>query len=367
MGWDATRAAAATGGALLAALVVGTVIHLVARGLARRDPLLKVLSERCRRPFRALLVVVALLLARPEQGADAATVDVVRHALTLLLIAVGAWLFAQSAFVVEDAALRRYDVSVADNLRARRLRTQVIVVRRVTVALTFFTAVAAMLMTFRSVRTIGASLLASAGILGIVAGLAAQTTLANVFAGLQLAFTDHLRIDDAVVVEGEWGRIEELTLTYVVVHLWDDRRLVLPTTYFTSKPFQNWTRNESRVIGTVELHVDFQLPVEPLRRELERVLAASPLWDQREDWALQVIDTTPTTMVLRAMMGAPDAPSAWDLRCEVRERLIAFLCERYPAALLRVRADLLGNGDGRLQGLQPDGRRSSEPAATSAD
>ncbi|MGI8699023.1 MAG: mechanosensitive ion channel family protein [Mycobacteriales bacterium] len=344
MGWEATRAAVATGGALLAAVAVGTVIHVVIRGLARRDPLLSVLSARCRRPFRALLVVVALLLARPERGADDATVDVVRHALTLLLIAVGAWLFAQSAFVIEDAALRRYDISVADNLRARRLRTQVIVVRRVTVVLTFFTAVAAMLMTFRSVRTIGASLLASAGILGIVAGLAAQTTLSNVFAGLQLAFTDHLRIDDAVVVEGEWGRIEELTLTYVVVHLWDDRRLVLPTTYFTAKPFQNWTRNESRVIGTVELHVDFQLAVEPVRRELERVLAASPLWDQR-DWALQVTETTPTTMVLRAMMGAPDAPGAWDLRCEVREKLIAFVCEHHPDALPRVRTDVVALPD----------------------
>lgn len=344
MGWNATRAGVATVAALLAALAVGTAIHLVVRGLARRDPVLSVLSQRCRRPFRALLAVVALLLARPERGADEATVEVVRHGFTLLLIAVGAWLFAQSVFVIEDAALRRYDVSSADNLRARRLRTQVIVVRRITVVLTFFTAVAAMLMTFRSVRTIGASLLASAGVLGIVAGLAAQTTLANVFAGLQLAFTDHLRIDDAVVVEGEWGRIEELTLTYIVVHLWDDRRLVLPTTYFTSKPFQNWTRNTSRVIGTVELHVDFRLPVEPVRRELERVLAASPLWDQRE-WALQVTDTTPTTMVLRAMMGAPDAPSAWDLRCEVRERLIAYVVEHQPDALPRLRAEVESAGE----------------------
>lgn len=340
VGWDATRAALATGGALVVAVAVGTVIHLVVRRMARRDPLLAVLSARCRRPFRALLLVVAVLLARPERGADPDTEDLVRHGLTLLLIGVGAWLFAQSVFVVEDAALRRYDVSVSDNLRARRLRTQVIVVRRITVVLTFFTAVAAMLMTFSSVRTIGASLLASAGILGIVAGLAAQTTLANVFAGLQLAFTDHLRIDDVVVVENEWGRIEELTLTYIVVHLWDDRRLVLPTTYFTAKPFQNWTRNESRVIGTVELHVDFHLPLEPVRRELERVLAASPLWDQR-DWHLQVVDATPTTMVVRALMGTPDAPQAWDLRCEVREKLIGFLAEHYPYALPRVRAEML--------------------------
>jgi len=227
------------------------------------------------------------------------------------------------------------------------------VIRRITVALTFVTALAAMLMTFGSVRTIGASLLASAGVLGIVAGLAAQTTLANVFAGLQLAFTDHLRIDDVVVVETEWGRVEEFTLTYVVVRLWDERRLVLPTTYFTTKPFQNWTRDESRVVGSVELHVDFRLAVDPVRLELERVLNESPLWDRR-DWVLQVTDVTPTTMVLRALMSAIDAPSAWDLRCEVREKLIAFLRDRFPEALPRVRADLIGP-DERPAGNPRDG------------
>jgi small-conductance mechanosensitive channel len=335
--------------------VTSLVIHVVVARLARRDPELAVISRRCRLPFRALLVVVGLLLVHPERGADPDTVDLVRHGLTLVLIGVGAWLVTQLAFVIEDAALRRYDLDVPNNLRVRRLRTQVIVVRRITVAVTFVTALAAMLMTFRSVRTIGASLLASAGVLGIVAGLAAQTTLANVFAGLQLAFTDHLRIDDVVVVEEEWGRIEELTLTYVVVHLWDERRLVLPSTYFTTKPFQNWTRDESRVVGSVVLHVDFHLPVDPLRRELERVLAASPRWDQR-DCVLQVVDVTPTTMVLRALMSSADATSSWDLRCEVREKLIAFLCQRYPGALPRVRADLSPPADGKPPAVQPPRR-----------
>jgi small-conductance mechanosensitive channel len=282
---------------------------------------------------------VALLVARPEQGADPRTEDLVRHVLTLAFIGAGAWLIARVAMVAQEAALRRYDLSVPDNLRVRRLHTQVIIIRRITVAVVFVAAFAAMLLTFDSVRTLGASLLASAGIISVVAGLAAQTTLANVIAGLQLAFSDEIRIDDVVVIENEWGWIEELTLTYVVVHLWDERRLVLPTTYFTQKPFQNWTRHEARVLGSVLLHVDYGLPVDPVRAELQRVLEESPLWDRR-DWVLQVVDATPTTMVLRALMSSADAPTSWDLRCEVREKLLAFLARQYPDQLPRVRAEL---------------------------
>ena len=340
MGWDPGRAALVTAGALAAAAVVAAVVHLVVARMGRRDPVLGMLSGRGRLPFRLLLAIVALLVARPERGADPEVVDRVRHALTLLAIGAGAWLFARTALVAQEAALRRYDLSVPDNLRVRRLHTQVIVVRRIAVAVGFVAAFAAMLMTFDSVRALGTSLLASAGILSAFAGLAAQTTLANVIAGLQLAFSDEIRIDDVVVVEDEWGWIEELTLTYVVVHLWDERRLVLPTTYFTQKPFQNWTRHEARVLGSVLLHVDHRLPVEPVRAELQRVLEDSPLWDRR-DWVLQVVDATPTTMVLRALMSSADAPTSWDLRCEVREKLLAFLAREYPEHLPRVRAELL--------------------------
>jgi small-conductance mechanosensitive channel len=339
MGWDLRTAAVMTAAALVAAAVVGAVVHLVLIRAGRRDPVLSMLAGRGRYPFRTLLVIVALLVARPEQGAGPETVDRFRHVLVLLLIGTGAWLFARVALVAQEAALRRYDLSVPDNLRVRRLHTQVIIFRRITVAVVFVAAFAAMLMTFSSVRTLGTSLLASAGILGAVAGLAAQTTLSNVIAGLQLAFSDEIRIDDVVVIEEEWGWIEELTLTYVVVHLWDERRLVLPTTYFTQKPFQNWTRHEARVVGNVLLHVDYSLPVEPVREELRRVLEESPLWDKR-DWALQVVDVTPTTMVLRALMSAVDAPTAWNLRCEIREKLLAFLAERHPDQLPRVRAEL---------------------------
>jgi small-conductance mechanosensitive channel len=339
MHWDPARAALVTASALVAAVVIAVVAHLVLIRMGRRDPMLGMLSGRGRYPFRVLIVIIALLVARPEQGAEPRTEDLVRHVLTLALIGAGAWLIARVAMVAQEAALRRYDLSVPDNLRVRRLHTQVIIIRRITVAVVFVAAFAAMLLTFDSVRTLGASLLASAGILSVVAGLAAQTTLANVIAGLQLAFSDEIRIDDVVVIENEWGWIEELTLTYVVVHLWDERRLVLPTTYFTQKPFQNWTRHEARVLGTVLLHVDYRLPVDPIRAELQRVLEESPLWDRR-DWVLQVVDATPTTMVLRALMSSADAPTSWDLRCEVREKLLAFLARRYPDQLPRVRAEI---------------------------
>lgn len=194
---------------------------------------------------------------------------------------------------------------------------------------------AAILMTFEELRTFGASLLASAGLAGVIAGLAAQTTLGNVFAGIQLAATDAVRIDDVVVVE-EWGRVEELTLTYVVIHLWDERRLVLPTTHFTTTPFQNWTRKEARVLGSVLLHLDFQTPVEALRLHAQQVIEADPRWDGR-DWALQVIDTSDRAMVVRVLASAHDAPTAWDLRCGIREELLRWLQAEHPEALPRLR------------------------------
>jgi small-conductance mechanosensitive channel len=192
-------------------------------------------------------------------------------------------------------------------------------------------------MTIEPLRTFGASLLASAGLIGVVAGLAAQTTLGNVFAGLQLAFSDSLRFDDVIVVEGEWGRVEEIRLTHIVLQLWDYRRLVLPSTYFTTKPFQNWTRHESRVLAAIILHVDYTAPIRELRTEAQRIIEESPLWDRRE-WVLQITDATPSTMVVRVLASAADAPSAWDLKCDVREKLLVFLRAHYPGSLPLVRA-----------------------------
>jgi small-conductance mechanosensitive channel len=175
--------------------------------------------------------------------------------------------------------------------------------------------------------------------LGIVAGLAAQSAVGNLIAGLQIALTDPIRIEDVVVVGDEWGRIEEITLTYVVVRAWDNRRLILPVSWFTTNVFQNWTRHESRVLGSVVLHTDYTVPVQEVRAELHRLVRESPLWDGRE-WVLQVVDTTPTTMVLRGLMSSADAPSNWDLRCDVREKLVTFLQERHPESLPKLRTTI---------------------------
>ena len=197
-------------------------------------------------------------------------------------------------------------------------------------------AVATALLSLPGLKGAGASLLASAGFLSVVAGLAAQTTLGNVFAGLQLTFTDAMRLDDVIVVEDEWGRVEEITLTYVVLALWDERRLVLPTSWFTSHPFQNWTRIESRVLGEVVLHLDYAVPVGALREQARAIVEQSPLWD-RHDWVLQVVDSTPSTMVVWVLASAADAPSSYDLRCEIREKLLGWVQAEHPQGLPHLR------------------------------
>jgi small-conductance mechanosensitive channel len=326
--------------ATVAALLVGWLIGVLVRSVARRKyrRTLTDLNEHCHKPLMTVLVVAAdyIVLYDIEDRVVAG----IRHALLLVLIGAVAWLVVRFLFVIEDVALQRLRVDVPDNRRVRKLRTQVALVRRLTAAAVTIIALASMFMTFTQLRTLGASLLASAGLVGIIGGLAAQTTLTNVFAGMQLAVTDSLRFDDVVVVEDEWGRIEEMTLTYVVVRLWDERRLVLPTTYFTKNPFQNWSRHETRVLGSVLLHVDYRTPVEELRAETQRLVAASPLWDQR-DWVLQVVDSTPSTMVVRVLASAADAPSSWDLRCELREKLIDYLKVNHPECLPDVRLSSL--------------------------
>jgi hypothetical protein len=197
-------------------------------------------------------------------------------------------------------------------------------------------AIAGILLTFPSARALGASLLASAGLISIVAGLAAQSSLANMFAGLQLAFTDAIRVDDVVVIDDEWGRIEEITLTYVVVHVWDDRRLILPSTYFTTTPFENWTRRAADLLGTVELDLDWDVPVEQMRAELVRLLDHTDLWDRRVG-VLQVTDAVGGYVRVRALASAVDAPTLFDLRCYVREGLVAWLQDVAPQAIPRSR------------------------------
>jgi len=326
-------------GAWLLAAGAGAVLCRV----ARRNAVLADLTRRARNPFRCLAVVVVLgVVVNAAPGAAEWRLPVVR-ALGLATIAAVGWLLAVGAFVIEDIALTRYDVDVVDNRHARRVRTQVSLLRRLTVVVIAVLAAAAMLLTFPAARAAGASILASAGVISVVAGLAAQTSLANVFAGLQLAFTDAMRVDDVVVVDDEWGRIEEITLTYVVVHVWDDRRLVLPSTYFTTTPFENWTRKESAVLGAVEFDVDWSTPFDGMRAELDRLLAESTLWDHRVG-VLQVTDAVGTLVRVRVLLSAHDAGTLFDLRCRVREALVVWLQSQHEYALPRIRTEAAPGG-----------------------
>ncbi|MFH1407411.1 MAG: mechanosensitive ion channel domain-containing protein [Candidatus Omnitrophota bacterium] len=241
--------------------------------------------------------------------------------------------------MAREIILNRYDVEAHDNLLARRVHTQIGVISNIIIIGIILLTVSFILMTFPAVRQIGISILASAGILGIVLGLAAQKTLGNVIAGIQIAISQPIRLDDVVVVENEWGWIEEITLTYVVVRIWDLRRLILPISYFMEKPFQNWTRISADILGSVFIYVDYTVPVGEVRTELERILKGSPYWDKKVK-VLQVTNATERTVELRALMSAADSPTAWNLRCEVREKLIEFLQKEYPKSLPRTRIEL---------------------------
>lgn len=325
---------------LLAAVTAGFalawVLGLLIRRLARRWDIAVEATRRARVPFRLLLALIAARQLVAATTALAGWQDTVLTVTGLGILAVCGWLLAVVAFVAQDLTLARFPVDVVDNRKARRVQTQVILLRRVVVAVIVVLILATMLLTLPGARQAGATILASAGVLGIVAGLAAQSSLSNLFAGLQLAFTDAIRVDDVVVVEKEWGRIEEITLTYVVVKVWDDRRLILPSTYFTSHPFQNWTRKESAVLGAVEMDVDWRVPVDELRAHLDRTLQASQIWDGRTG-VLQVTDAVGSFVRLRVLVSAKDGPTVWDLRCEVREALVDFVQREHPEALPRLR------------------------------
>ncbi|WP_432548479.1 mechanosensitive ion channel family protein [Kineococcus sp. SYSU DK004] len=318
------------------AIAVGELAALAVRRLGRRREILCRLGQRGRRPLAALLGLLAARTALQVYTRPADWRDPTLQVIGLLVVAMVAWLLVVAVNTVQDVLLRRYDVGVADNRRARQRRTQVTLLKRIVVVAIVVVAVASMMLTIPGARGLGASVLASAGLLSVVAGLAAQTSLANVFAGLQIAFTDGLRVDDVVVVEGEWGNIEDITLTYVVVRVWDQRRLILPSTYFTTTPFQNWTRSSAEVVGAVEADVDWDVPVDRVRGHLEAFVAAHPNWDGRT-YALQVTDAVGSFVRLRVLVSAGDAGRLFDLRCAVREELVALLRDRHPQALPRVR------------------------------
>ncbi len=258
------------------------------------------------------------------------------HIDNLLLIFSIAWILIQGMKAGAYYLQSRLDIGATNNLTARKSLTQIKVFKGIANSIIVIVAIASALLTFEQARTIGLSLLTSAGIVGIIVGFAAQKSLGMILAGIQLAITQPIRLDDVVIVEGEWGRIEEISLTYVVVKIWDERRLVLPVTWFLEKPFQNWTRTGSEIIGTVFLYVDYSFPVESLRKILPEMLNNDPDWDHRL-WNVQVTNSTEKNKEIRILLSGSDASKNWDLRATIREKLIEFINQNYPDAFVRTR------------------------------
>jgi small-conductance mechanosensitive channel len=295
---------------------------------------------------RVVVPVIAIIMALPVLGLPAAYSGIINKISSLLIIGSIAWALVQAVNSLEAFILGKYDLTVPDNLQARKVHTQVKVISKtVYFIIGIFTAASALMM-FEEVRRVGTSILASAGVLGVIIGFAAQKTIANLFAGFQLAMTQPIRLDDVVIVESEWGRVEEITLTYVVVHIWDDRRLVVPLSYFIEKPFQNWTRVSANLLGSVFFWTDYTLPVPELRSMVRQVVENCADWDKRF-WNLQVTDTTERAMQVRVLATAADSGKAWNLRCEIREKIIEMIQSKYPRSLPKIRGDL-GSADGQM-------------------
>jgi len=291
--------------------------------------------------LRVIVPVVGIILALPLLGLPAEYAGFLAKGTSILLIVAVALIAFQAVNLGEKAVLTKYDINVADNLQARKVYTQVHVISKTLYVIIGLFTVASVLMLFEEVRRFGTSLLASAGVVGIIIGFAAQKTISNLFAGFQIAMTQPIRLDDVVIVEGEWGRIEEISLTYVIVHIWDDRRLVVPLGYFIEKPFQNWTRASAQLLGSVFLWVDYTMPLDELRQALKEIIEPNPLWDKRF-WNLQVTDATEKTMQIRVLATSADSSKGWDLRCDIREKLIAYIQKNHPQSLPKVRAELDG-------------------------
>ncbi len=329
--------------ALATALIVNFLLFIILRRISKKSSVIPddSLDKHFRAPVRWTLILIAIRIVTPLLallGVPDRYISMVLHIIGLFLIATLSWLIVKTTYLLQDCVLSRFEVGVKDNLRARKIHTQLKVLRRIVTIVVIILAAGTILMTFESIRPLGKTILTSAGIIGLVVGVAAQRTIGTFIAGLQIAFTQPIRVDDVVIVENEWGRIEEITLTYVVVKIWDLRRLVVPITYFIERPFQNWTRTTADILGTVLIYVDYTVPVEAIREELRRILENSQLWD-RKVCVLQVTNTSERTIELRALVSAADASTAWSLRCEVREKLIDFIRKNYPQALPRLRAE----------------------------
>lgn len=323
-------------GAALLSLLASALIYRIGRRLLQRTTRghfpAAAIVQGAHLPARWLLPLIGLSLVWHGAPDDLHGVMGLRRLTALGVMACATWLVVRCINHYTAAYLASLPLKDADNLEARRLYTQTRVLSRTLVGLITLVGTALALMTFPTVRQVGTSLLASAGVVGIVAGFAARPVLGNLIAGLQIGLTQPIRLDDVVIVEGEWGVIEEITSAYVVVRIWDERRLIVPLQWWIEHPFQNWTRESAELIGTVFLWVDYRMPLAPLREVLKRVCEASSLWDRRLA-LLQVTEAGERAMQLRALVTAANSSAAWDLRCEVREALIDFMQREYPQHL----------------------------------
>ncbi|WP_327148054.1 mechanosensitive ion channel family protein [Nocardia sp. NBC_01329] len=328
------------GGTLIVTIAIGWAIDRGLRYWSARHPKTTIpsLLRRVQLPLQLFLGFAALRITYPLAELDLRQDVVILSVLATMVTMSAVWLVVRIADAVADGLLNSYSRRARDPRRVRQLNTQFTLIRRITTAiLAVATAAIAMLILFPGLRVLGTSLLASAGIIGIIAGVAAQSTLSNLMAGLQIAFGDSVKIGDTVVVEGEMGTVEEISLSFLTVRIWDDRRLTMPVSYFNSKPYENWSRGGPELTGTVFLHLDHSTPVSDLREHLYEYLSDHPDWDGRS-WNLLVTDSTPTGIEVRASMTGRDSDAVWSLRCAVREELISWLNAQHPGALPRLAA-----------------------------
>ena len=326
--------------AALGALLGHRIGRAVVLRLTRYSVLLDKLARRCDRPAGWVLPLVAIEMVWHGSPDELPLINPLRHYTGLLLIATITWLAVSAARGIADGVIARHPADVVDNLQARRIHTQTRVLSRTAIGMILVVGLSFMLMTFPGARQLGASLLASAGVAGLVAGIAAKSVFSNLIAGLQIALSQPMRIDDVLIVQGEWGRVEEIRGSYVVLRLWDERRLIVPLQWFIENPFQNWTRHSAEILGTVLLWVDYTLPLDLVREEARRLAAASPDWDGRV-CELQVVDAGERSMQLRVLLSSASSGRNWNLRCAIREGLIEFIRREHPQALPRLRADLV--------------------------
>lgn len=302
----------------------------------------KSISRRLNKPFTFFFPLFILNVSAGFMTMSPAFRFEFKRIIGICIAIVIAYLLINIIKVLEDNFYHRFDLNKENNLKERKLKTQLQFIRKFVISLIVFFTLAIILLSFESMRRIGAGLLTGVGVGGIIIGFAAQKSLGSLLAGFQIAFTQPIRIDDVLIVEGEWGRVEEITLTYVVVSIWDQRRLILPITYFIEKPFQNWTRVSSELLGTVFLNFDYNIPVPPLRTEFTRLLQENPLWDRRVN-VVQVTDNKASLIEVRFLMSARNSSEAFDLRCYIRENMIAFVRDNYPDALPRSRVEFHRN------------------------